>query len=339
MPTTSPDPHPTARQILEHAATLSAHRARPCLVLVDPGIQRCDVITLRETLGDARGGALDVLLCSNGGDIDAAYLMARELRKRFDDLTVFVPLTAKSASVLFCLAANELVLGDLGELGPLDAQCDERQQADFPLNTSRLVLFKALEQLQAIALDAYEDAVQRVVKGSRMSPFDAGTKAAEVTASLYGPIYSKIDPIRVAEGARGLEVGACYALRVLERYRPDIADDRRGPLVHRLIHAYPSHGFVIDADELHELGLPARMPDATERAILDAAALALAAHDDREDVFELIDGTSAVAADERPTTNETPVAPSDSDDDRALATHSARRRRSTSRSWQQQASA
>ena len=151
---------------------------------------------------------------------------------------------------MLCLVADELVLGDLGELGPLDAQCDERQQADFPLNTSRLALFKALEQLQAMALDAYEDAVQRVVKGSRMSPFDAGTKAAEVTASLYGPIYAKIDPIRVAEGARGLEVGSSYALRILARHRPDIPAERHGELVHRLIHAYPSHGFVIDADEL-----------------------------------------------------------------------------------------
>ena len=47
---------------------------------------------------------------------------------------------AKSAATLLCLVADELVLGDVGELGPLDAQCDERQQADFPLNTSRLAL-------------------------------------------------------------------------------------------------------------------------------------------------------------------------------------------------------
>ena len=288
MPKNEDDLNP-AQRILRQAAMLRAHRSRPCLVLVDPGIQRCDTITLRETLGDARGDALDVLLYSNGGDIDAAYIMARELRKRFEHLAVFVPLMAKSAATLLCLVADELVLGDLGELGPLDAQCDERQQADFPLNTSRLALFKALEQLQAMALDAYEDAVQRVVKGSRMSPFDAGTKAAEVTASLYGPIYAKIDPIRVAEGARGLEVGSNYALRILARHRPDIPVERHGDLVHRLIHAYPSHGFVIDAAELNELGIPTRAPDATERSVLDATALALALHRDQGDVFDLVE--------------------------------------------------
>lgn len=153
-------------RILRQAAALRAHRTRPCLVLVDPGIQRGDEFSLRQALGDARGDALDVLLCGHGGEIDTAYLMVRELKRRFGHVTVYVPSMAKSVAVLFCLAADELVLGDLGALGPLDAQCDERQQADFPLNTSRLALFKALEQLQATALDAYEEALQSVVRGS-----------------------------------------------------------------------------------------------------------------------------------------------------------------------------
>lgn len=322
MTTNDDDQLNPAQRILRQAAALRAHRARPCLVLVDPGIQRCDTLTLRDTLGDARGGALDVLLYSNGGDIDAAYIMARELRKRFEHLAVFVPLMAKSAATLFCLVADELVLGDLGELGPLDAQCDERQQADFPLNTSRLALFKALEQLQAMALDAYEDAVQRVVKGSRMSPFDAGTKAAEVTTSLYGPIYAKIDPIRVAEGARGLEVGSSYALRILARYRSDIPAERHGELVHRLIHAYPSHGFVIDAAELDDLGIPNRAPDATERSILDAIALALALHRDQADVFELVEEQRAAEATTPPQPTIPVARPSDDGDGERPATHS-----------------
>lgn len=321
---------PTQR-ILEQAAALRAHRSRPCLVLVAPTMQRWDVLTLRETLGSKRGDALDVLFCSSGGDIDAAYIMARELRKRFEHLALFVPLIAKSAATLLCLAADELVLGDLGELGPLDAQCDERQQADFPLNTSRLALFKAVEQLQLMALDAYDDAARRVVNQSRMSPFDAGTKASELTASLFGPIYAKIDPIRVAEAARGLELGSEYARRILARYRPDVPRERHAQLVHRLIHNYPSHGFVIDADELRELGLPNRPPDATEHAILDKAAIALAEHGERGDVFELVDEPrvaeetdviEAAVASAPPLEDASPA-----DDGALIATHSTRARR------------
>ncbi len=86
--------------------------------------------------------------------------------------------------------------------------------------------------------------------------FDAGTKAAEVTASLYGPIYSKIDPLRVAVAARDLELGSPYARRILKRYRPDVPANQHAEIVHRMIHAYPSHEFVIDTDELRSIGLP-----------------------------------------------------------------------------------
>lgn len=118
--------------------------------------------------------------------------------------------------------------------------------------------------------------------------------------SLFGPIYAKIDPIRVADGACGLEVGSNYALRILARYRPDLPSDRHQPIVYRLIHAYPSHGFVIDAEELAEIGIPARSPDAVERAVLDAAAMGLRMHRDQGDVFELVGGEGAARVEGEP---------------------------------------
>jgi hypothetical protein len=51
---------------------------------------------------------------------------------RFASLTVFVPFQAKRAATLLCLAGDELALGSLGELGPLDQQVDEKQKADSP---------------------------------------------------------------------------------------------------------------------------------------------------------------------------------------------------------------
>ena len=58
------------------------------------------------------------------------------------------PFRAKSAASLICLAADELILGRLGEIGPLDQQYDEKMTADFPLSTSRLLQDTALTELQ-----------------------------------------------------------------------------------------------------------------------------------------------------------------------------------------------
>lgn len=111
---------------------------------------------------------------------------------------------------------------------------------------------------------------------------------------------------------------------MLSRHRPDVPAERRGEIVHRLIHAYPSHGFVIDADELEDLGLATRMPDSTERSILDATAMALAAHANRGDVFELVDGSPAADA-ERPAAVRPRILDTNADSDGdTVSTHSTR---------------
>jgi hypothetical protein len=107
-----------------------------------------------------------------------------------------------------------------------------------------------------------------------MRAFDACTKAAELTSGMFGPIVGQVDAGHVAESARGLELASEHARRPMRRDRPDLhgAGCRT---VHRLVHGYPSHGFVIDLEELVDLGLPARAPTAAEAAAVDALADAL----------------------------------------------------------------
>jgi hypothetical protein len=108
-----------------------------------------------------------------------------------------------------------------------------------------------------------------------MRLFDACSKAAELTQGLYGPLFGQLDPAHVAESARGLEIGEEYAERLLKRYRPALWAERGPKLLDRLVHGYPTHGFVIDREEAQELGIPTRIPDAQEAALLDQLAVAL----------------------------------------------------------------
>ena len=109
---------PTVEQrIRELAAELRMHRQHPCLLFVSASIQGRDVLTVRTAIEEERGPHLDLIVSSPGGDIGAAYLVARELRRRFASLTVFVPFQAKSAATLLCLSGGELILGSLGSWG------------------------------------------------------------------------------------------------------------------------------------------------------------------------------------------------------------------------------
>ena len=65
---------------------------------------------------------LFLILVTTGGDAHAAYRIGRCLQDKYNKLTIFVPGWCKSAGTLLAVAANELVIGDYGELGPIDVQ-------------------------------------------------------------------------------------------------------------------------------------------------------------------------------------------------------------------------
>jgi hypothetical protein len=63
-----------------------------------------------------------------------------------------------------------------------------------------------------------------------------------------------------------LEIADQYAERILTRYRPDIRD--RKTVLRKLSRSYPTHDFIIDVEELREIGIPARPAAGKEIAII-----------------------------------------------------------------------
>lgn len=71
---------------------------------------------------------LDFVIVSPGGDGTAAETMMDLCRKYCSGtLRVIVPAFAKSAATLIALSADEIVMGEGSELGPIDAQIEVRQ--------------------------------------------------------------------------------------------------------------------------------------------------------------------------------------------------------------------
>src|SRR5437764_10030682 len=64
---------------------------------------------------------LDLVLSTSGGQVTAARQLGLLLRDYANHLTILVPYRARSAGTLLCLCANELVLGPMAELGPIDS--------------------------------------------------------------------------------------------------------------------------------------------------------------------------------------------------------------------------
>ena len=81
-----------------------------------------DVQGLMEAVSNVREREVDLILHSPGGSAEAAESLVEYLRNRFNHIRVLVPVAAMSAATMIALAADELVMGQHSQLGPIDPQ-------------------------------------------------------------------------------------------------------------------------------------------------------------------------------------------------------------------------
>jgi len=63
---------------------------------------------------------LELLLHSYGGGVESAYMIAKALRKNFSKIRVYIPHIAASGATLIAISADEIVMGEISRLSPID---------------------------------------------------------------------------------------------------------------------------------------------------------------------------------------------------------------------------
>ncbi len=248
-------------------------RKRDLVLLLMPEVNRQESIDLqKELLGKKKLPEIDVILQTPGGDINAAFFITKLLRQHAEKVNILIPIYAKSAGTLICLGADTLVMNELSELGPLDSQIHEKQVGDVGRHKSALNGFKALDQVQEHALSSLDTTAVILANKSGLKIYEALQLSIDFVAKTAGSLYNQIDPKVMGEYARALEVGFKYGIKVLVEHRGwDL--EKAKALVNHLVYAYPSHGFIIDHDELkRNLGIePEIMDEKLCRATHDLA--------------------------------------------------------------------
>ena len=85
-------------------------------------VERSDIQGFMEAVSNVRERELDLIIHSQGGSAEAAESLVEYLRKRFDHIRAFVPVAAMSAATMMALSADELVMDEHSQLGPIDPQ-------------------------------------------------------------------------------------------------------------------------------------------------------------------------------------------------------------------------
>lgn len=160
-----------------------------------------------------------LIIDSRGGSVEPAYLISKSAKKLSKSFVVAVPRKAKSAATLICLGADEVHMGLVSHLGPIDPQVD-----DLPA----LGVSNAIEGIAAIC--------ERHPKSSEMF---AKYLSMNVEPAMFG--YFE----RIAESS------VQYAERLLNGKKLPPSKDKS--VGEKLVYEYKDHGFVIDYDEAKEL--------------------------------------------------------------------------------------
>jgi ClpP class serine protease len=106
------------RDVLVYAAALNVPvHAGPLITL-----NNSDLLAITDQLSNLTGKALDLILETPGGSGEVAEQIVRLVRRKYSDVAVIVPGTAKSAGTIMAFAADEILMGPTSALGPIDAQ-------------------------------------------------------------------------------------------------------------------------------------------------------------------------------------------------------------------------
>jgi hypothetical protein len=201
-----------------------------------------------------------LIVSTFGGEADPAFRLIRSLRTRYNKITVGVFGMCKSAGTLLALGADHIVMGDLGELGPLDVQMtkpDELMSA-----TSGLDILQAVGVIENSAFGAFENAFLKIISnsGGNISAKTSAEIAREFAVGLFSPMTSQIDPERLGEVQRAVNIARAYGERL------DKGNLKAGGL-DKLVQEYPTHGFVIDLEEAQTIFSNVRAADSLEASI------------------------------------------------------------------------
>lgn len=203
------------------------------------------------------------MLRTLGGDADASFRIARCLQRNYEHISLVVCDQCKSAGTLIALGMDEIALSDDGELGPLDVQL--RKQDELFEYSSGLNTVHMMQYCYAQAMTAYRQHLLDLRLGGALATKVAAEMSASVVSGVFGPLFAQIDPSRLAEAMRAMNIATAYGVRLTENDRGNLVEGA----LDRLVRDYPSHEFVIDKEEARTLFDRVRDAEPAEEGLCD----------------------------------------------------------------------
>jgi len=165
-----------------------------------------------------------LLVNSPGGAMASSYKIARAIRSNLEYIVTFVPHIAASGGTLLALTGNEIVMGSMSHLTPLDAQ----------------IRYKGTTVSAATFMRFF----------SRASKWFERIRPEEAPYPQRA-LADKLDPFLMEEWSGLMNTAISYVSEILKLTGYKDSEE----IAQKLVLEFPSHGYVITRDRAREIGL------------------------------------------------------------------------------------
>lgn len=191
---------------------------------------------------EKKGLSAILILITFGGDPNSAYRISRLFQQKYGKFIIFPPWFSKSAGTLVALGANELIMNEYSELGPLDVQVLRVDERD---SKSGLLMKSTFEFMFKEVISQFDNLIKKIMGTYRNISFNVASQiASTLTADLMKPIFSQLNPQEIGSDYRLSKIAEEYGRRLAEK-----SGNIKQGTIEELINRYPSHEFVIDKPE------------------------------------------------------------------------------------------
>ncbi len=183
---------------------------------------------------------IDLFIHSTGGETEVPWRIITLIRNFCQEFSVLIPFMAYSAATHIAMGANEIVMGDMSELGPTDPA---RSHPLLPQFNDQLLLISVQDLRQCIEFLKRE--------GGQYTP--------ESLATIYSTLFDKVHPLALGAIEQSYALARLISEKALKTHMDSEQDKEK---IERIVKAFSddffSHQYRIGWREATDLGLPVR---------------------------------------------------------------------------------
>jgi len=179
---------------------------------------------------------LDLFIYSTGGITMAAWGLVTLMREFTECLSVLVPFRALSTATLIALGANEIVMGRLGQLSPVDPTVTSPFNPPGP-------------QQQGAPPTFLPVSVEDVRGFLNLARDEGGLKDEKLISEVFGQLAADVRPLALGSVHRAKEQIKILTEKLLLLHRPSSDKARVDTIVETLTRKLFSHDYLIGRKE------------------------------------------------------------------------------------------